>query len=72
MVQPIHNLFDARRKVPPMHEENVDVARAELLEGSFDGDVHGLEAIAGVVDLHRDGRVSTFVVRRILREAGTG
>ena len=31
-----------------MNVENVDVVRAQLLEGRLDGDVHGLDAVPGV------------------------
>jgi hypothetical protein len=41
--------------VPPMDVKYVDVGRAKLFQGGFDGDVHRFNAVAGVIDLDGDG-----------------
>ena len=66
VVQAVHHLLDAASVVPPVHVENVDVVRAQLLQRIFNRDVHRLEVVARVVRLLRDVILSTLVVRSVL------
>lgn len=51
MVQAVHDLFDAGGVVPPVHIEDVDVRRAQLLERIFSGEVHRFGVVPDVVGL---------------------
>jgi len=39
-VESIHDLFDRGGVVPPMHVKEVDIARAQLFERSFNRNMH--------------------------------
>ena len=65
VIQAVHDLLHATGVVPPVDVEDVDVVRAELLEGVVDGVVHRLEVVADVAALDGDPRTG-FVVRRVL------
>ena len=49
-----------------MHVENVNISRSEFLEARLHRNVKSLVAIAYIVDLDRDGIVSTLIVSRKL------
>lgn len=53
----MHNFLDARRKVPIMDIEQIDVSRLQALKRALDGEVHRLDVVPGVHDLLRDGGV---------------
>jgi hypothetical protein len=36
----VHNFLDARRKIPIMDIEQIDVSRLQALERALDGEVH--------------------------------
>ena len=48
MMKAVHHLFDASGIVPPVNIEQINIGRAELLEGILDGDVKGLDVVAVV------------------------
>jgi len=61
----IHNFLDAGRVVPPVEIENVDVIRAKLLQGRFDGEMQRLGAVSDIMRLLRNFlRCSTTLPRR--------
>lgn len=70
VVQPVHDFFDRRGVVPPMHVEDVDVGRAEFLERGLNGEEHRFEVVPRVVDfLAEGGRFGAFEVGRVLHES---
>ncbi len=65
MMKAIHDFLDAGRVVPPVEIENVDVVRAKLLQGRFDGEMQRLGAVSDIMRLLRNFlRCSTTLPRR--------
>ena len=56
-----------RRYAYPVDVEDIDVARAQFLEGRLDGDVHRLDVVARVVRFLRNVCGRPLEVRRVLR-----
>ena len=67
MVQAVHGFLDAGRVVPPVEVQNVNVGGTELLKGGLDGDVHGLHAVSGIVNLVTDRRIASLEVGSVLK-----
>ena len=57
-----------RRYAYPVDVENIDVARAQLLEGRLDGDVHRLNVVARVVRFLRNVLRRPLEVRCVLMQ----
>ena len=51
----------------PVDVQNVDVARAQLLEGVFDRDVHCLQIVASIVNLLPNAFDTKLVIGGVLR-----
>ena len=49
-----------------MDVEDVDIVRAQFLEGCLDGNMHSFDAVTGIVNLLRYVRGTTLEVNRIL------
>ena len=49
-VERVHNFFHRSGVVPPMYVEKVDIRRAELFEGGFNGHVKRLGTIPRIID----------------------
>ena len=64
MIQTLHDLLDPGREVPPMDVQDVDVVRAQLLEGVLNRIVHRLDAVSYKTAVLP--WLAALVVRRIL------
>jgi len=47
----IHDLFDRGGPIPPMNIQDVEIRRAQVLQGCLDGNAETLCVISGVVHL---------------------
>jgi hypothetical protein len=56
-VKGLHQLRNAGGEVPPVDVEEVDVGSVESLEGPFNTEMHGLEAVSRELDFLGDVRV---------------
>lgn len=65
-VEGLHDLWDRRGPVPPVHVKDVDVARLELLQAGFEADVQGLGVIARVVGVQGLGVGAVAEAGRVL------
>ena len=63
----VHDLINRSGPIPPMHVQDVDVRRTQLLEGCLDGDVEGLCVISGVVHQVSNVILSPLEVACVLR-----
>jgi hypothetical protein len=66
-VQALHDLLDAGLPIPPVHVQQVNIARAEVLQRRFNRDVHRLDVVSSVVNLLSYGRIETLVVGGVLK-----
>lgn len=65
-MQSMHDFLDTGLPVPPMHIKEIDVVGPELLQGSFDRKVHGLEIVSRVIDFLDDLVVARLEVGGVL------
>jgi hypothetical protein len=70
VMQRVHDLFDGRAPVPPVHVKDVDVRRAQLRERRLKGDAQRLGRVATVVDLLSNLSVVLLEVSRVLQSRG--
>jgi hypothetical protein len=65
-VESVHHFLDAGRVVPPVNIEQIDVGRPELLQGTLDSEMHGLDVITAIQNLLLDSVVAKLSVVRVL------
>lgn len=66
VVKTIHNLLNTGRVVPPVDIEDVDIIGPKFLQRSFDGYMHGFDAIAIIVGLLQDTGCASLEVGSVL------
>jgi len=69
-MQTVHNFLNRRLVIPPVHIQDIDVRRPQLLQAGFDAHVHALHVIADMVRLDFDMLVVELVVMGVLRSGG--
>ena len=47
----VHDLFDRGGPIPLLHVQDIDIRRAQFLEGCLDGDVKGLRTVPRAIHL---------------------
>jgi hypothetical protein len=62
----VHDLLDRGGPIPPVHIQDVDVRRTQLLEGRLNGQVQRFCVVSRVVHLVSDTILATFEVGCIL------
>ena len=67
-MESVHHLLDTSGIVPPVNIEQIDVGGPELLQGAFDGEVHGLHVVAAIQYFLLDGAVAKLGIVRVLGE----
>ena len=65
-VQSVHDFFDRRVPVPPMHVQYVDVRCAKLFQTLIYADMHRLDTVSGVVHVLFNRVVTTLIVSAVL------
>lgn len=67
VVQTVHDLLNRGLVVPPVHVQKVNVVRSQLLQARFNGDMHRLEIVPGVVRFYFNVILTTLEVGGILQ-----
>jgi hypothetical protein len=65
-MESVHDLLDASVEIPEMDIQDIDVRGSQLFKAGIDTNMHGLDIVAGIMNLLLDSLVSLNIIYAIL------